>query len=437
MRTLAKTRPTLETLTWTDNSTIAKPNLHCSTQFPARETCTKEGDLKILVYGDLRTHHAQGWIEGLRQSSFEVYTLSSTSEPQSKLDVPQLHTDISARARHHLVSRGWNQKVRRAMSRSRDSAENPLWDPLQSLESVLTAPRYATQRLKLHSAVDSIQPHIVHALRTPYEGLITSSALRTHALPITLSTWGQDFQYQARRDPLLRHWMRVALPRFSGVHVDTPLDLYNARTFGLRETIPDIFAAGNFGVDPNLFYSRPKIPYTAIYPRGLRSYINHRLFLEVVAAHRGSQWRFVGVGLAGDAESEVMARDGSLNFRVTPYLDRMTFAELLSVSTVTLSPAFSDGTPNSLIEAMACGTYLIASDIPSVQALAEQTNFVGRTLPPSDITAWIDCLRTLPEHNSKYGAPSNESLIPSQFKRLDNIRRFETFFTNVAENTSH
>jgi glycosyltransferase involved in cell wall biosynthesis len=46
-------------------------------------------------------------------------------------------------------------------------------------------------------------------------------------------------------------------------------------------------------------------------------------------------------------------------------------AELFRASPVTVSPSTHDGTPNTLLEGMACGSYPVASDLDSIREWIE------------------------------------------------------------------
>ena len=55
------------------------------------------------------------------------------------------------------------------------------------------------------------------------------------------------------------------------------------------------------------------------------------------------------------------------NVRLLPSVPREQMAELFRLASVAVSPSLHDGTPNSLLEAMACGCFPVAGDIESVR----------------------------------------------------------------------
>jgi glycosyltransferase involved in cell wall biosynthesis len=53
--------------------------------------------------------------------------------------------------------------------------------------------------------------------------------------------------------------------------------------------------------------------------------------------------------------------------RVTPMVDQDTWVTLLQRAAVLVSPSLSDGTPNSMLEAMACGAFPVMGDLASIR----------------------------------------------------------------------
>jgi glycosyltransferase involved in cell wall biosynthesis len=81
------------------------------------------------------------------------------------------------------------------------------------------------------------------------------------------------------------------------------------------------------------------------------------------------QTLFICPPLAGDVESEhwVEALGIRSNTKLWPRLDRAQMWALYKKSRVFVSPSIHDGTPNSLMEAMACGCFPVVGNIESMQ----------------------------------------------------------------------
>jgi len=59
------------------------------------------------------------------------------------------------------------------------------------------------------------------------------------------------------------------------------------------------------------------------------------------------------------------------NHVVVPFLSQADWASLLQKAMAVVSPSVSDGTPNGMLEAMACGAIPIAGDIESIREWIE------------------------------------------------------------------
>jgi glycosyltransferase involved in cell wall biosynthesis len=79
--------------------------------------------------------------------------------------------------------------------------------------------------------------------------------------------------------------------------------------------------------------------------------------------------QFICPTLAGDAESEHLVESLGIrsNTKLWPRLDRAQMWSLFKKARVYVSPSLHDGTPNSLLEAMACGCFPVVGNIESMQ----------------------------------------------------------------------
>ncbi len=66
----------------------------------------------------------------------------------------------------------------------------------------------------------------------------------------------------------------------------------------------------------------------------------------------------------------------------------------LNAADALILPSLREGRPNSVAEALACGTFVIASDIPGCRELLELLPY-GKLLPPQDKEKWINAIAAL------------------------------------------
>jgi glycosyltransferase involved in cell wall biosynthesis len=75
-----------------------------------------------------------------------------------------------------------------------------------------------------------------------------------------------------------------------------------------------------------------------------------------------------------------------------PFLERPLLAALYRRSSVVLLPSDREGFGLPLVEAMACGTVVVASALP---ALKEAGGHAAIYCPPGDVSVWVDTLTNL------------------------------------------
>jgi glycosyltransferase involved in cell wall biosynthesis len=113
------------------------------------------------------------------------------------------------------------------------------------------------------------------------------------------------------------------------------------------------------------------------------------VLLQVVAAVRRSRpdVRLVRVGGPFTAEQRVLVRRLALDdaVLVLPFVDRSTLAAIYRRSAIVLQPSEREGFGLPVLEALACGTPVVASDI---HALREVGGTAVQYCAPEDVEAW-------------------------------------------------
>jgi glycosyltransferase involved in cell wall biosynthesis len=167
---------------------------------------------------------------------------------------------------------------------------------------------------------------------------------------------------------------RAALGRADAVLADTHRDIRLAHEWGFPTDRPTAVLPGGGGVRTDVFYppeSPPPGPPRIIQPRGLRAYVENEAFLRAVPAVLASrpEVRFICPGLAGNAPLENLVAALGIGDAVDlhPSVSQDELAGMFRSATIVLSPTNHDGTPNSLLEAMACGCFPVAGDLESIR----------------------------------------------------------------------
>ena len=78
---------------------------------------------------------------------------------------------------------------------------------------------------------------------------------------------------------------------------------------------------------------------------------------------------FLAPGMRGNIEAENWVRRLGIAgaVRLLPKLNHAALADLFRCAELTVSPSEHDGTPNTMLEAMACGAFPIAGNIESIR----------------------------------------------------------------------
>jgi len=134
-------------------------------------------------------------------------------------------------------------------------------------------------------------------------------------------------------------------------------------------------------------------------PRAARGYTRHDIFFAALPAVLSEFPEAVAVTVGIDGEDALrnyaskLAIDGSIIF--LPKQNARQMAELYAASEVTISATEHDGTPNSILEAMACGSFPIVSNLESLREWVEngRNGFLVDLTPSSFASAIVKALR--------------------------------------------
>ncbi len=269
---------------------------------------------------------------------------------------------------------------------------------------------------KLQRLVERIQPDIVHAMRIPYEGMIASMAMNGLAgqngshkkPPLLISVWGNDFTLHAAATERMAHYTKQALQAADGLHTDCQRDQRLAVELGFDANKPTIVLPGGGGIQRATFYP-PEIevkgvvaqpneamgPFTVINPRGFRAYVQNDTFFHAIplVVERYPNLRFICPGMQDVLQAVKWCDELNVVDKVglLPAQSRQQMAELFRQSQITVSITTHDGTPNSLLEAMACGSFPIVGDIESLHEWITQ-GVNGLLVDPSDPKALAEAI---------------------------------------------
>lgn len=335
--------------------------------------------MKILFVADGRSPITVNWLRYLVEAGHSVHLVSSYPCAPD-LDLASLHVlpvafGSLAGDTQLQQGEGNNSLSGRVKRLARNTVPAGMRTRIRQWFGPFSLSRAAAE---LNQINREIQPDLVHAMRIPYEGMLAALADLPGALLI--SVWGNDFTLHAPSTPLTRKYTHLALQRADALHADCRRDLRLAENWGYSPAKPSIVLPTAGGIQAEIFFpGNPGDPFTVTNPRGFRAYVRNDSFFQAIpmVLERYPQVQF----LCPAMEAEPLAMRWVEEFRVRdsvqllPRQSRWQMAEIFRRSQVVVSPTTHDGTPNTLLEAMACGCYPVAGDLESIREwISEEIN---------------------------------------------------------------
>jgi hypothetical protein len=342
--------------------------------------------MKIMLVADGRSPITMRFAEGLRDEGIELALVSTyTCQPQDGLfqEVHTLPVAFGQYSGSQVLSTSSITPTAAAPVSSRRKIISRFRNSLQKA-------RYWAGPLTLKNAstpfcaiLETYQPDLVHALRIPFEGMLGS--FTPAPLPFVASIWGNDLTLHALGSAAMQKWTQRTLLRADGLAADTHRDIRLAQTWGYPHKYPQAVYPGNGGI--NLAELQKTTAQLAndslqgwlnqedtliINPRGFRpGSVRNDVFFEALRllVKRLKNVRYVCPAMANQIEAQewVSAYGLQDHVRLLPYLSQEMLWSLFKRADVSVSISEHDGTPNSLLEAMAIGCLPVAGDIESIR----------------------------------------------------------------------
>jgi glycosyltransferase involved in cell wall biosynthesis len=386
--------------------------------------------MRLLFVADGRSPTTLSWIKHWPEAGHEVH-LISTYPSKTPPGLASFHVIPVALSK--MAGGGGIASRSRTISRLR-----AILRPLRYLLGPVSLRPHQQHFLRL---IESLNPDLVHALRIPYEGMLAS--VTPTEIPFLVSIWGNDITLHARSSRLMAVLTRRVLRRADGLLADTQRDLRLGRDMGLREATPSLVVPGGGGIQ---FKEMEAVARSATLPEDLpKTHVvvnsrGHRpgslrqdVFFRAIPLilEKVPDAYFVCPPLAGDpiAEGWVDHLGIKDRARLWPMLDQAQLWSLMKKSQVFVSPSLHDGTPNSLIEAMACGCIPVVGNIDSMREWI--TNGLnGLLVDASDERMLaIAIVRALNEPALQIQAAQvNADLIAERADYGSNMQRVEMFY---------
>lgn len=309
----------------------------------------------------------------------------------------------------------------------------------------------------LQGVIERIQPDLIHAMRIPYEGMIAADALENihrregggFKYPLLISVWGNDFTLHASSTRAMMAYTRRTLEAATALHTDCQRDRRLAIELGFDASKPGIILPGGGGIRLDRFYPPDRqeneadidalTPVTIINPRGFRAYVRNDTFFEALPAvvEKYPEAHFLCPGMRDEPQATHWSAEYCVTEKVEllPAQTSKQMAEIFRKALISLSITTHDGTPNTLLEAMACGCFPIAGDIESIREwITPGVN--GSLVDPGDAQALANAILSAlarPELRKK-ARKINLELVEERADYRKCMKAAEKFYESILSN---
>jgi glycosyltransferase involved in cell wall biosynthesis len=379
--------------------------------------------MRILYVADGRSSIAQNWIRHFVERGDEVYLASTFA---CNLDFPVKELELTPVA----------------FSSVKKVTERPGTAPARTV-GLRTAIRQWFGPVTIRSAsprlrefVQRVKPDLVHAMRIPYEGMLAADAYT--GAPLLVSTWGNDFTLHGPSTSLMKHYTRWTMQVADALHADCQRDIRLANEWGFGIKKPSLVAPGNGGIRSDIFYppAEPVREPVIINPRGFRPYVRNDVFFKaiplVLAKH--PEAKFIFALMAGEPHVEKWIQELKIDqaIELLPPLSHEQMADIFRRAQIVASPSIHDGTPNSLLEGIACGCFPVAGDLESIREwIKPEEN--GLLFDASDEKSIASAIVSAIENDSlrEKAAELNRTMIADRAEYKRNMKRAEQFYEGI------
>jgi glycosyltransferase involved in cell wall biosynthesis len=388
--------------------------------------------MKILYVIDARSPIAINWIRHFakrgdkRSSPVDEIHIASTF--QCELDFPIKSLELTPVAFSSVKKVSQRPGTASARTLGLRTAIRHWFGPLTV--------RRASQRLREY--INRVQPDLIHAMRIPYEGMLAADAYS--GIPLIVSIWGNDFTLHAPSTAMMSHYTRWTMQVADALHTDCERDVRLAREWGLSVDKPHLVTPGNGGIRSDIFYpaEKPIDEPVIINPRGFRAYVRNDSFFKaipfVLAKHPKA--KFICALMAGEAQAAQWIRELNIGHAVELLapMPHFEMADAFRRAQIIVSPGIHDGTPNTLLEGIACGCFPVAGDLESIREWITP-NENGLLFDANNPHSIADSIITAIENKNlrNKAAGLNRTIISARAEYKSNMLRAEEFYERVIK----
>ena len=221
---------------------------------------------------------------------------------------------------------------------------------------------------ELQAKIDEFKPDIVHGFFLVNNGMYAS---RIEGYPKVMTALGSDVLISPNESKLLSWIVKRTIKKSDSVF-GPPLLINEMKKWKLSTELN----SNVIGINCSLFKPLEKTK-TIVFARGFKEVYNPLIVSKAIklldSKLKDFQFILCGEGPLKSESEEILK--SSKNVEFTGHIDEDKLAEFVGKAQLVISPSLSDSIPLTILEAVACGTPVVASNIPANQ------NWVDEKLP--------------------------------------------------------
>jgi glycosyltransferase involved in cell wall biosynthesis len=322
--------------------------------------------VRILFVTLADSVHAARWIKQLQDQKWDIHVF-----PHSEHEA--IHPELCGVTFHNLIRQPAPHKSLRIRQ---TGIAWPMSRGMTRTRKAFQRFGFLQQAARLKRLIRTLKPDFIHILEMQRAGYMTLACLdqfpdHERIPPVIYSSWGSDIFHFGRK-PEHQDRIRRFLAKCDYVITDCYRDIALAREFGFKGEVLGVFpVGGGFDFD-QVCEPQNQVPTAARRVVALKGYDGGdwggraSVALEAFSLcsdHLGPYEIVVySGGSALKERAERISTASGLNFTFLPHTSHSRILNLFARSRLAIGLSTTDGTPNSMLEAMVMGAFPIQSD---------------------------------------------------------------------------
>lgn len=239
--------------------------------------------------------------------------------------------------------------------------------PVKIVDFRLTVKNILSTPKRIKKIISEFNPTVVHIHQANSVAFFSNLAMRNSDIPRVLTTWGSDILILPSKSFLLKQMVRYNLKKADAITSDST---FMAKEIGRIQpsSKPVLIANFGIGIEPPQDIEKEKVIYSNRLHKPLYridSIID--AFRKLKKNDLYNDWKLV-IAATGEESEKLKEKVRSENISSVEFIgwvDAKTNAYWYAKSSFWVSVPYSDATSISLLEAMACGSIPVVSDLPA------------------------------------------------------------------------